>query len=266
LDEGLIKIFKESGALVSNAGCAGCAAGQVGQNGPGEITISTGNRNFPGKQGKGSVYLASPSVVAASALAGYITTVDSIPDEPAVFTPEEKEEAEKNAKQIKASEDKPIVVEGHVWYIQMDDIDTDMIFHNRYLAITDINEMGQYAFDNLEGYEDFAKKVNKGDIVVVNKNFGAGSSRQQAVDCFKALGVQAIVAESYGAIYERNAINAAFPIVSYRSLDGLKLEHGDKVQINFETGEMKNVDKQTGIQVEPFSDVQLEIYQNGGLF
>ena len=80
LDEGLIKIFKESGSLVSNAGCAGCAAGQVGQNGPGEITISTGNRNFPGKQGKGSVYLASPATVAASAVAGYITTTDAIPD------------------------------------------------------------------------------------------------------------------------------------------------------------------------------------------
>jgi len=74
LDEGLINIFKEAGALVSNPGCAGCAAGQVGMNGPGEVTISTGNRNFPGKQGKGEVYLASPSVVAASAVAGYITT------------------------------------------------------------------------------------------------------------------------------------------------------------------------------------------------
>ena len=73
LEEGLLEIFKESGALVSNAGCAGCAAGQVGQNGPGEVTISTGNRNFPGKQGQGEVYLASPAVVAASAIAGYIT-------------------------------------------------------------------------------------------------------------------------------------------------------------------------------------------------
>jgi 3-isopropylmalate/(R)-2-methylmalate dehydratase large subunit len=212
LDEGLIKVFKESGALVSNAGCAGCAAGQVGQNGPGEITISTGNRNFPGKQGKGSVYLASPSVVAASAVAGYITTTDAIPDEPAVFSIRDIADKAHKAKQTEDTKDKPTTVEGRVWYIPMDDIDTDMIFHNRYLAITDINEMGQYAFDNLEGYEDFAKKAQAGDIVVVNKNFGAGSSRQQAVDCFKALGVQAIVAESYGAIYERNAINAAFPI------------------------------------------------------
>jgi homoaconitase/3-isopropylmalate dehydratase large subunit len=69
LANGLIEIFKKSGALVSNAGCAGCAAGQVGQNGPGEVTISTGNRNFPGKQGRGSVFLASPtraSAIAAS--------------------------------------------------------------------------------------------------------------------------------------------------------------------------------------------------------
>ena len=87
LEAGLIDIFKKAGALVSNAGCAGCAAGQVGQNGPGEVTVSTGNRNFPGKQGKGSVYLASPEVVAASAVAGFITTPDKIPDKPSIFKP-----------------------------------------------------------------------------------------------------------------------------------------------------------------------------------
>ena len=90
LEEGLIEIFKKAGALVSNAGCAGCAAGQVGQNGPGEVTISTGNRNFPGKQGKGNVYLASPEVVAASAIAGYITTPDKIPAKPALFSMPDK--------------------------------------------------------------------------------------------------------------------------------------------------------------------------------
>jgi homoaconitase/3-isopropylmalate dehydratase large subunit len=82
MEEGLLEVFKEAGALVSNAGCAGCAAGQVGQNGPGEVSISTGNRNFPGKQGKGEVYLASPAVVAASAVAGYITSAENLPDSP----------------------------------------------------------------------------------------------------------------------------------------------------------------------------------------
>ena len=266
LDEGIIKIFKDAGVLVSNAGCAGCAAGQVGQNGPGEVTVSTGNRNFPGKQGKGSVYLASPATVTASAIAGYITTTDRIPDKPEVFTTQEIEAKIKVANSHQEHIQKPMIIEGNVWYIPTDDIDTDMIFHNRYLAITDINEMGQYAFDNLAGYEDFAKKAKPGDIVVVHKNFGAGSSRQQAVDCFKALGIQAVVAESYSAIYERNAINAAFPIVTYKTLEFLKLEDGDTIKINFETGKISNLTKNTEIQAEPFSEVQKEIYQNGGLF
>ncbi len=85
LDAGLLEVFKEARALVSNAGCAGCAAGQVGQNGPGEVTVSTGNRNFAGKQGKGEVYLASPTVVAASAVAGAICLPAEIPTNPALF-------------------------------------------------------------------------------------------------------------------------------------------------------------------------------------
>lgn len=70
LENGLINIFMKAGALVSNPGCAGCASGQVGMNGEGEITISTGNRNFPGKQGKGKVYLASPETCARAAIKG----------------------------------------------------------------------------------------------------------------------------------------------------------------------------------------------------
>jgi len=266
MDEGLIGIFKQAGALVSNAGCAGCAAGQVGQNGPGEITISTGNRNFPGKQGKGEVYLSAPINVAASAVAGYITTADDIPDEPALFDIGKKKERIAKAEKEAIVDDKPTVVEGRVWVINEDNIDTDMIFHNRYLTITDINEMGQYTFDNLEGYEDFAKKSEPGDIVIVRKNFGSGSSRQQAVDCFKALGIQVILAESFGAIYERNAINAAFPIMSYDSLDELELKDGDKIKVNFESGEVTNLNNNKSVTVNKFSDVQMEIYQNGGLF
>lgn len=267
LNEGIIEIFKESGALVSNAGCAGCAAGQVGQNGPGEITLSTGNRNFPGKQGKGEVYLASPEVVAASAIAGYITTPGDIPEEPMVYTFKEKA-APQQAAGVKAPipEQKPTTVEGRAWFIKKDDIDTDMIFHNRYLTITNINEMGQYTFDNLKGYEDFAKKARAGDIVVVQKNFGSGSSRQQAVDCFTSLGVQAILAESFGAIYERNAINAALPIMTYGSVQPIDLEDGDIIRLNFETGEVTNVTKGKSMMADKFSEVQLEIYQNGGLF
>ncbi len=266
LDEGIIKTFKNAGVLFSNAGCAGCAAGQVGQNGPGEVTISTGNRNFPGKQGKGSVYLASPASVAASSIAGYITDENNIPDEPLAFDYEDLDSRIEQAIQHDKHLNDGVEVEGRVWFIKEDDIDTDMIFHNRYLQITDPAEMGQYIFDNLAGYEDFAKKAKPGDIVVTGKNFGAGSSRQQAVDGFKTLGVQAIIAESFGAIYERNAINAPFPILTYNSFENIDLEDGDILKVNFETGEVINKSKNIKTKINPFSEVQLEIYRNDGLF
>ena len=114
-----------------------------------------------------------------------------------------------------------------------------MIFHNRHLTITTISEMGQYTFGNLKGYEQFAKEAKKGDIVVVGKNFGCGSSRQQAVDCFKALGISVIIAESFGAIYERNAINSGMPILVAEGITK-KLHEKDLVSVDFITGLIKD--------------------------
>ncbi len=265
LEEGIINIFKSAGALVGNAGCAGCAAGQIGQNGPGEVTISTGNRNFVGKQGKGEVYLGSPAEVAASTVAGYITTPDRIPEKPVEFKTTGKTKKAEIPKKDKTILEKSTVTEGKVWLINKDDIDTDMIFHNRYLTITDIAEMGQYTFDNLEGWEDFAQKAEHGDIVITGKNFGAGSSRQQAVDCFKSLGVQIILAESFGAIYERNAINAAFPILTYNNIDELKLKQRDKVKVDIENGIIENLENGKKAEINKFFDVQMEIYKRDGL-
>lgn len=264
LNEGLIKIFKDAGALVSNAGCAGCAAGQVGQNGLGEVTVSTGNRNFPGKQGKGSVYLASPEVVAASAIAGFITTPDKIPLKPALFESKHVQNIQTSVRNHLPVE-KSSVIEGRIWVISRDNIDTDMIFHNRYLAITDTKEMGQYVFDNLKGLEDFSKKTHPGDIIITGKNFGSGSSRQQAVDCFVSLGIQLIIAESFGAIYERNAINAAFPVLICKNIQDLDLYDGDKIRVNLLNGHIENLSNRKTLDIQPFSDVQFEVYQKGGL-
>lgn len=266
LEAGIIEDLKEAGAMISNAGCAGCAAGQVGQNGPGEVTISTGNRNFPGKQGQGEVYLASPDVVAASAVAGYITSPDNIPVN--IPTRPVQKKQDKLAAHVSHADRKeqPVEVTGRVWVIDMDDIDTDMIFHNRHLAITDPGEMGPYAFGNLEGYQDFAAKAKPGDLILTGKNFGAGSSRQQAVDCFKALGIAAIIASSFGAIYERNAINSAFPILAGIDLGPLDIQTGDQVRVNFEKGTMMLLKNKKTLQLQPFSEVQMEIYRNNGLF
>jgi 3-isopropylmalate/(R)-2-methylmalate dehydratase large subunit len=275
LEDGVVQIFKEAGALISNAGCAGCAAGQIGQNGPGEVTVSTGNRNFPGKQGKGEVYLASPETAAACAVAGVITTVRDLSTMTMPTTV--RGIAVVNAGAVAAGSThatvapgeaaaraavKPTTVHGRVWRIAVDNIDTDMIFHNRYLTITDLKLMGQYTFDNLAGWEDFASRVEPGDIVVTGRNFGCGSSRQQAVDCFLALGVSAVVAESFGAIYERNAINAGFPIVNSPAVHSVA--NGEAITLDFVTGAITRADGSV-IAGRACSDAQLRIYQRGGL-
>lgn len=296
LEDGLIEIFKDAGALVSNPGCAGCAAGQVGQNGPGEVTISTGNRNFPGKQGQGDVYLASPEIAAASAIAGFITSPDLIPAGKIEDHPHEEahdvefsaaledagkpgqadESGGKTEKTAKGKKDpkagkkdsgsKPEEFSGRAWYIDQDDIDTDMIYHNRHLSITEIGEMGKHALGNLKGYESFAAEAKKRDVLFAGRNFGAGSSRQQAVDCFISLGISCIVAGSFGAIYERNAINAAFPILVSNEIEELQLKTGDRVHVDIRSGEIRNERNGKRIQAAPFSEVQLEIYRSGGLF
>ncbi len=266
LDEGLIRIFKDAGALLGNAGCAGCAAGQLGQNGPGEVTVSTGNRNYPGKQGKGEVYLASPQTAAASAVAGEIVSADAIPETPSVFMPDPAAVSAGKAPAASGGSGggRPTKVRGRIWVVDHDNIDTDMIYHNRHLAVTDIAEMGQYTFGNLTGWEDFPKKVSPGDIVVTGGNFGCGSSRQQAVDCFASLGVALIVARSYGAIYERNAINAGMPIMA-ADLAGSDLKDGDEIEIDLASGTIVHAGSGRTFEGRPFSDVQMEIYQRGGL-
>jgi len=139
-----------------------------------------------------------------------------------------------------------------------------MIYHNRYLAVTDINQMGQYTFDNLEGFTDFAQKAKPGDIVVTGKNFGCGSSRQQAVDCFKNLGISVLLAESFGVIYERNAINAALPIMTYTPQSGA-INNGDEIEADLNSGAVKNLTTGEQITGQPFSAAQMNIYQKGGL-
>ncbi len=265
LEEGLISRFKEAGALVGNAGCAGCAEGQIGQSGLGEVSVSTGNRNFAGKQGKGEIYLASPATAVASAIAGHICAADNIPDTPSIFTKPKEVRKPKKTEQ-KETSPKSHRIKGKVWVVQHDNVDTDMIFHNRHLTVTNIEEMGQYAFGNLKGWEDFPKKAKSGDIVIIDgENFGCGSSRQQAVDCFKALGIRMIIAKSFGAIYERNAINSGFPVMASGDIGRMNLNNGDGIEVDFLSGKIQKVGTGLSIEANPFSKVQLDIYQRGGL-
>lgn len=168
---------------------------------------------------------------------------------------------------------KPTNIVGRVWVLRdregkgIDDIDTDQIYHNVHLAVTDIDEMGQYALGNLKGWEDFPQKAKRGDIVIADANFGSGSSRQQAVDCFRSLGVSLLIAESFGAIYKRNAINSGFPILVCKGITGNQVRDGEEIEVNLETGHILNRTANQPIEGgEPFSRVQMDIYQAGNLF
>jgi len=160
--------------------------------------------------------------------------------------------------------------EGKVWVIQrdgklVDDIDTDMIYHNSHLAITDVKQMGQYSFGNLKGYEHFAKEAKPGDIVIVGQNFGSGSSRQQAIDCFRSLGIGCLLAVSIGAISKRNAINSGFPIFTFESLDLSDLKTGDVIAVDIQALTVSKGGKRIG-KLNQISKVQLDILEAGDIF
>lgn len=173
-------------------------------------------------------------------------------------------------------EEKKTYHRGQIWVLRdkkgnlIEDIDTDQIYHNAFLHITELSKMGQYALGNLEGWRDFSKKAQPGDILVAGRNFGAGSSRQQAVDCFRSLEIGLILAPSFGAIYFRNALNSGFPVLRCYNLEELileeKLKTGDEIQIDFLKGEGRNLSKNFSFQVEPMSSVQHEIFKAGNLF
>ncbi len=171
---------------------------------------------------------------------------------------------------------KPYEFAGRAWLITgnvngklIPDIDTDQIFHNAYLHITDIDQMGQYTFGNLEGWQDFAKKARPGDIVIAGSNFGAGSSRQQAVDCFKSLGIKVIIAVSFGAIYKRNAINSGLPILTFKDAEKVlaekRIHNLNLVRVNLLPGEIINLETGEGFTLTGFSQVQKDIYDHDTL-
>jgi 3-isopropylmalate/(R)-2-methylmalate dehydratase small subunit len=168
------------------------------------------------------------------------------------------------------------VHQGRIWVILdkqgklMADIDTDQIYHNAFLHITELSEMGQYAMGNLEGWKDFSQKAGPGDIIVAGRNFGAGSSRQQAVDCFISLKIGCLLAPSFGAIYYRNAVNSGFPLLRAPQLDELVaqkgLETGNLVEIDFRKGRGRNISKNIIFPFDPMSQVQYDIFMAGNLF
>ena len=158
---------------------------------------------------------------------------------------------------------------GRAWVFS-DDVDTDLIYHNKYLAETDPKQMPQYAFEYYPGRENFAREVKPGDFVVAGKNFGCGSSREHAVYCLQYAGVPCVLAETCSRIYYRNAINNGFPVLFVSGISEAiktgKLRNGDTLEVDLSTGDIHDVDTGADLHGDAVSDLEHEIMEAGGLF
>lgn len=143
-----------------------------------------------------------------------------------------------------------------------DNVDTDVIIPARYLNSSDPAELATHCMEDID--KDFVKKVKKGDIIVADKNFGCGSSREHAPIAIKAAGVSCVIAETFARIFYRNAINIGLPIVECPEASK-GIEAGDEVEVNFDTGLITNLTKGTTFQGQAFPPFMQKIIAAEGL-
>ena len=255
LAQGYIQTLVEAGAMIGAPGCGPCMGNHFGVPAPGERVISTGNRNFRGRMGtkESDVYLASPAVVAASAVAGKIVHPSEVlgdsdqgletPEAAAINTATHTavrwlERVDENAltpgKQEQSGDvtrvsEATSLMKGRVWKYG-DHVNTDVIFPGKYTyTLRTPEEFAAHALEDLD--PDFAKQVRPGDIIVAGENWGAGSSREQAVTALKAAGVRIIIAKSFARIYFRNMINnGMLPIIAPEAARAI--ESGETITVD----------------------------------
>jgi len=216
---GIWQTLLDAGALQLPAGCGPCIGLGVGLLEPGEVGISATNRNFKGRMGSrdAQCYLASPEVVAASAVAGYIRG-------PHEMTGREPARSYTEFSAITAAEKVDILpgfperVHGRLVFLPQDNVNTDAIYGKDYTYRDDVTRelMAKVVMENYD--PQFASRTRAGDVVVSGFNFGTGSSREQAVTCLKAKGIPLVIAASFSQTYLRNAYNNGFLCVEVPEL------------------------------------------------
>lgn len=143
-----------------------------------------------------------------------------------------------------------------------DNVDTDVIIPARYLNSSDPAELASHCMEDID--REFIQKVQTGDIIVADKNFGCGSSREHAPIAIKAAGVSCVIAETFARIFYRNAINIGLPIIECPEASR-GIEAGDQVEVNFDTGIIKNLTKGTEFKGQAFPPFMQKIIAAGGL-
>ena len=150
---------------------------------------------------------------------------------------------------------------GHVFKYG-DNVDTDVIIPARYLNSSDPKELALHCMEDID--KDFVKNVKAGDIMVANKNFGCGSSREHAPIAIKAAGVSCVIAETFARIFYRNSINIGLPIIECPQA-AKEIEAGDEVEVDFDTGVIMDVTKATSYQGQAFPPFMQKIIDCEGL-
>lgn len=148
-------------------------------------------------------------------------------------------------------------------YLFGDNIDTDQIYPGTYVELTEAEDIKKYAMKG-SAEPDLVNIFKKGDIIVAGTNFGCGSSREHAAITLKEIGVGAIIAESFGRIFFRNAINLGIPAIVCKGIKQF-VQRGQQLKIDFSTGEVKNISTGECIQAEAVSDYMMRILQSGGI-
>ncbi|CAN5483666.1 hypothetical protein BH09PLA1_BH09PLA1_02140 [soil metagenome] len=237
----------EAGAIELPPGCGTCIGLGRGTIKAGEVGISATNRNFEGRMGdrNGLVYLGSPAVVAASAVAGYIcapTKFDHVVARKSVQT-NVKPRAAASAVQI--IDGFPETVRGRALFLDRDNLNTDGIYAGKWTYKDDMkpDEMAAVVFENYD--PNFRSIAKPGDIIVGGKNFGTGSSREQAATALKYFGIPCVIAASFSETYKRNAFNNGFVVfecpelVEYLKSDAATKRRSDRGKNTQKAGDVE---------------------------
>lgn len=153
-----------------------------------------------------------------------------------------------------------LIFKGRVWKLG-DNIDTDVITPGKYLILP-MDELKNYVLEPID--PEFSRKVKLGDIIVAGRNFGCGSSREQAPAALKALGISVVIAESFARIFFRNAISLGLPVVICEEISK-RVSNGDLLEVNLEIGEIRNLNTGQIFKTKTLSRQMIEILKAGGV-